>query len=307
MPRSVYINDLEDNICCRVLKFADDTKLIKKIACQEDIDSLQEDLHKLYNWSEDWQMLFNVSKCKSVHFGFNNTRHQYVLGDEVIQSAKEEKDLGIIIQDTLAVSKQVAKAVKTANTVLGTIRRTITNKTIQNITRLYKTLVRPHLEYCIQAWRPFLQKDIDKLENVQRRALKMIRNFHNLSYEERLKRTRLISLERRRERADLIEVFRILNKIDDLQPEDFFTLRDSSRNRRGHSKSLFKRQVRLNTRKFSFSERVVNAWNNLPERAVTSKTVNEFKSHIDPIMRRNGGLYISPRLTAPVTRTTDDT
>ena len=75
----------------------------------------------------------------------------------------------------------MAKAVKTANIALGTIRRTITNKTIQNITRLYKTLVLPHLEYCIQAWRPFLQKGIDKLENVQRRALKMIRNFHNIT------------------------------------------------------------------------------------------------------------------------------
>lgn len=233
-------------------------------------------------------------------------KHQYHLEEEVIQPANEEKDLGVIMHTSLNVSHQVAKSVNTANKILGTIRRTITNKTKQNIVRLYKTLVRPHLEYCIQAWRPHLQKDINKLENVQRRALKMIQGFNSIPYEERLKKTRLITLERRRTRADLIEVFRIVNGIDKVAAEDFFKFRSNTRSTRGHSKTIFKNQVRLNLRKFSFSQRIINEWNSLPERAIQSNTINQFKSHIDPIMRKSGGQYISPRLTAPLTRTTED-
>jgi hypothetical protein len=302
----IYINDLGDNISGKVLKFADDTKLIRKIGNQEDINNMQEDLNKLCKWSEDWQMLFNVSKCKCLHFGYNNTRHQYQLGNEYIESVAEEKDLGVIVHESLSVSHQVAKAVKTANKVVGTIRRTITNKSMYNIVRLYKTLVRPHLEYCIQAWRPYLQKDIVKLENVQRRALKMITGFNALTYEERLRRTNLLTLEKRRVRADLIEVFKIISELEKIPSSNFFTLRTDSHNRRGHSKTLFKRHVRLNSRKFSFSQRVVNEWNSLPEKAVQSTTINQFKSQIDPIMRSSGGHYISPRLAAPVTRATED-
>ena len=76
---------------------------------------------------------------------------------------------------------------------------------------LYKTIVRPHLEYCIQAWRPYRKKDIDMLERVQRRATKMIPKLRNISYEMRLKECGLTTLETRRLRGDQIEVFKILN------------------------------------------------------------------------------------------------
>ena len=77
------------------------------------------------------------------------------------------------------------------------------------ILQLYKSLVRPHLEYCVQALRPHLQKDIDLIEGVQRRATKMIPNLKNKTYEERLNNLQLTTLETRRLRGDSIEVFEI--------------------------------------------------------------------------------------------------
>ena len=134
----------------------------------------------------------------------------------------------------------------------------------------------------------------------------MIEVFNSFSYEERLKRTGLLSLESRRTRADLIEVFRILKQIDKITADELFNRRTTSHRTRGHSMMLFKGQVRLNTRKFSFSQRVINELNKLPEKVIISKTVNEFKSNIEDIMRKSEGQYISLRLTAPITRATEN-
>ena len=96
----------------------------------------------------------------------------------------------------------------------------------QLIVPLYKAIVRPHLEYCIQAWRPYRKKDIDKLERIQRRATKMIPKLIDLSYESCLLQCGLTTLETRRLRGDQIEVFKIVNGYEDVdrnmavEPED---------------------------------------------------------------------------------------
>ena len=137
----------------------------------------------------------------------------------------KEKDLGVIMNANMKVSEQCRIAASKANQVLGMIRRNITYKDKSLIVPLYKAIVRPHLEYCIQAWSPYLRKDIDMLEKIQRRATKLIPGLRDLRYEERLKECGLTTLETRRLRGDQIEVFKILNGYENIDTNIFLKLR----------------------------------------------------------------------------------
>ena len=92
---------------------------------------------------------------------------EYKMGDAVLGRTTQEKYLGVTFSADMKVLKQCQIAASKGNQVLGLIRRTITYKEKQLIVALYKATVRPHLEYCIQAWRPYRKKDIDKLERIQ--------------------------------------------------------------------------------------------------------------------------------------------
>ena len=123
---------------------------------------------------------------------------RYEINGEQIVDISEEKDLGIVIQNYLKWSKQCVKVSSSGNKILGMIRSTFVYQTKEAIVQLYKSLVRPYLEHCEQAWRPHLEKDIDLLERVQRRALKMIDEFKGMHYVDRLRKVGLPTLETRR-------------------------------------------------------------------------------------------------------------
>ena len=217
---TIYINDIDSDIKSKVSKFADDTKLGYACKSAEDCNIIQQDLDKIVKWSDAWQMSFNVEKCKVMHVGRNNGNHQYIMNNQVLQAVTEEKDLGVIYTDNMKTSKQCTAARNKANRVLGLINRTLTYKNKTNVTNLYKALVRPHLEYAVQAWAPSLKKDQIRIEGVQRRATKLIPELRNKEYEERLEEINLFKLSHRRARGDLIQVYKIFNRIDnvDLEP-----------------------------------------------------------------------------------------
>ena len=283
----IYINDLDDSITSNVLKFADDTKLFRKVNTDGDKQHLQNDLDRLVKWSEKWQMLFNFGKCKCLHTGHRNLNVNYKMGDTVLGTTVKEKDLGVTISADVKVSEQCGIAASKGNQILGLIRRNITYKGKKLIIPLYKAIVRPHLEYCIQAWRPYRKKDIDTLERIQRRATKIIPELRDLSYEERLKECGLTTLETRRLRGDQIEVFKILNGYENIDRNMFFSLKKDSRTR-GHEVKLVKDQCRLDIRKHSFSQRTINEWNKLSTDCVTASSVNMFKNKVDTYLRRAG-------------------
>ena len=134
----IYINDLDDDITSKVLKFADDTKVFRKIKSDADRQHLQDDLNKLIEWSEKWQVLFNFGKCKCLHTGHGNEDTQYTMGGTVQNTTVKEKDLGLTISADTKVSEQFGIAATKGNQILGLIRRNIVYKDIELIIPLYK-------------------------------------------------------------------------------------------------------------------------------------------------------------------------
>ena len=179
----VYIDDLEEGVTGNILKFADDTKLFRKTKQIGYKKKLQDDIDKLVRWSEKWQMLFNFGKCKCLHTGPGNTGMNYEMGGTILSKTVKEKDLWVSMNANMKVSEQCRIAASKGNQVIGMIRRNITYKEKSLIVPMYKAIVRPHLEYCIQAWSPDIRKYIDMLEKIQRRATKLIPGLKDLRYE----------------------------------------------------------------------------------------------------------------------------
>jgi len=172
---------------------------------------MQNDLSKLWSWSVEWQMLFNIDKCKVMHFRCKNTLFSYQLEGKCLEKVLEEKDLGIIISNDLKVSKRCTEAYAKANKMLGVIKRTIVYKTTDILLQLYKSLVRPRLECWISTWSPHYNKDKQLLKRIQHCFTLMLPGMEELSYTQRLWKLGLWSLKARRYHSDLIEVYKMLH------------------------------------------------------------------------------------------------
>ena len=194
-----------------------------------------------------------------------------------ILACSQEKDLGVLIDDCLTFTSHIHNAINKAQSVLGAMRRSFTFLDKQMFLILYKSLVRPHLEYANAVWAPHHQKYINLLERVQRRATRMVPSLKDLPYADRLKQLKLPSLCYRRRRGDMIQLYKIIHGLDRLDPSIFFE-RSSYSVTRGHNFKLSKKHCRLDIRKYCFSQRTVNYWNALPSCVVNSESVNQFKT-----------------------------
>ena len=184
------------------------------------------------------------------------------------------------MDNKLNFREHITSKVNIANRNLGIMFKTFTYMDQEMFLNLYKSMVRPHLEYGSQIWSPVYKKDKIIIENVQRRGTRLVKSLQHLPYEKRLETLGLPTLEYRRERADMVQVYKIISGIDKLDTDALLTFSSQGRTR-GHSLKLFKRRARLNLRKNSFSDRIVDVWNTLPEFVVKAPSVNAFKNRLN--------------------------
>ena len=142
----IFINDIDTVVggVDTIKKFADDTKVGKKVETEADIKVMQEALDSMCDWAVKWGMSFNIGKCKIMHMGRNNIRHEYTMGGQVLGTTSEERDIGVIVSDTLKPTAQCQKAAHTAQAVLGQISCAFHFRDRHVFVRLYAQYVRPH-------------------------------------------------------------------------------------------------------------------------------------------------------------------
>ena len=283
----IYINDILDTINSEGLLYADDTKIFRQIASKDDAKVLAQDVKNLETWSNVWLLKFHPDKCHVLSIGrFENIMHteRYIICDKEIEHVFEEKDLGIIIDGDLTFSEHISAKARTANSIVGLIRRAFAYLDKKSFKKLYTAFVRPHLEYAQSVWSPYSKKYIDIIENVQKRATKLVDGMVNMTYQERLEEIKLPSLAYRRKRGDMIEMYKHINLYNKNIISPIFKIK--SRPSRQHNHQVFIPKAKdgihgVHTN--AFYQRAIPVWNLLPKEVVDSTTLNSFKQNLDKV------------------------
>lgn len=268
--------------------FADDAKIYKCIKNEIDFTQLNQCCKEIFEWSENWLMKLNFSKCKVLTICHNrNKMVKYDYGFEIqnyghvhLEHVDSIKDLGVLMDSDFSFEEHIHDKINMANKMLGIINRNFVDLDQNSFILLYKGMVRCHLEYAVSVWSPYRKGLIFDVEKIQKRATKLIKGCKHLSYKDRLRHLQLPTLKYRRIRGDMIEVFKILNQVYDCNVVPSI-IRNFDTRTRGNSWKLRVERCKYDVRKFSFCNRVSNVWNSLPDYVVNSDSVNCFKNNLD--------------------------
>jgi hypothetical protein len=290
----IFINDMPKNLVNKSKLYADDCKLLAIIRSISDSLILQNDINKLSEWCDTWQVKFNDLKCKVLHFGKRNPKYEYKLkvkGSDnwyILESSDCEKDLGVMLSSNLKWGKQVTCAVAKANSILGRIKNSFSYFDVEMAKLVYTVFVRPHLEFAIPVWSPYLECDIKRLESVQHRATRVVKGIKKMKYEDRLKIYGLTDLRTRRERGDLIQFYKYVNKkeeisfVEDIKFSEAESLEGPAGGLRKDGLTYRKELVKNCLQRENFlTNRVADNWNKLPVEVKNAKSLNSFKARID--------------------------
>lgn len=284
----IFCTDLLDGTMTEGTIFADDLKTfhrISKLPRSVGDSELQLTINKIRDWSTKWSLPLNQEKCVHIQFGKSDSNNYHLFGTP-IKKVFEHRDLGLKVNSQLSWSSHISQVVSCGLRRVGLLRHVFKNLDIKSFKLLYKTYVRPLLEVNSSIWSPFLKKDIERLETVQKRAIRMVNCLRGqqLSYDDKLRILDLPSLQKRRRRGDLIETFKILRGFYDVDANGLFKFGSEfvdRRTRTNHNYKLARYKANLDRDLHFFTRRIVNDWNNLSSNTVDASTVDTFKSRLD--------------------------
>ena len=158
----LFINDLPQRVKSHCVLFADDAKLYKELKQLKDFEELQDDLYELCIWASKWLLFFNVQKCKVMHIGKGNPDFIYEMKDcnenkYHLKVVTSEKDLGITFQENLKFEEHISNVVSKANRLLGLVKRTFSYIDRTVFLTIYKSIIRPVIDYGDSVWNPSLK------------------------------------------------------------------------------------------------------------------------------------------------------
>ncbi len=280
---NLYVDDLDSVLPegLKVKKFADDTKIYCIYSLDEAAESanrLQQGLECIELWCHTWQMQLNVAKCSVMYFGSRNPCARYSLRGKELSCCDHQRDLGVVISRTACFSEHCLRTAASARRMTGLVFRTFRSRHLQVMLPLFKSIVRPILEYCTVIWNPHLQKDVDEIESVQRKFTKQISGIRTLTYDCRLDMLNLPTLASRRDYFDLLECYKLVRGL--VRSECSQSVAVSHTSTRGHDYKLvpMHHTPRLNIRKQFLTERVLRLWNALPHSIVELDNYSQFKA-----------------------------
>ena len=243
----------------------------------------QTDLNSIFDWASNKQLAIAADKCFVMHYGFNNPCSAYTLGvtngTALLSADAVSKDLGVWFSSSLKFSDHCGVVAKQGFVKVNLIFSNFESRQIDFLVKLYKVFVRSRIEYATEIWSPFLIRDIELIERVQRLFTRRLPGFSVFSYSERLAKLNLETLKHRRMVKDLVMTYKIVKGLVDLNFDLYFTFAHDRRTR-GHDFKLMVNRNRLDVRKHFFANRVVPYWNLLSNEIVNSPSVSVFKNRV---------------------------
>ena len=282
----IYISDIGDKLNVEPLVYIDDTKAIKKIHIEDDVEKLQEDISKLHEWGKRNNMEFNNGKFVVLRYGKNveiKENTSYFSGDteEIIEEKESTRDLGIIMQNNACFNEQIDKVCKKVRQKSGWLFRTFYNRQSWFLRHMWNSLVQPHIDYCSQLWAPGEGGELQRIEKLLKDFTSKIPEISHMTYWERLAKMKLNSQQRRIERYKIIYVWKSLENI---VPDTNITLANDESSRIGRMCRVpaMKPKERMK-REESFQTSGPKLFNCLPKsiRNLRGIGVEEFKENLD--------------------------
>ena len=292
-----YVLDLKDSLgSSDSLSFADDTKLIQIIRSLLDQMELQKDLGNVSEWAKNNNMLLHEKKFQLMNYSLSQSRLLRELpfapetlcyvtsGGTVVEPEPHIKDLGVWLSADGTWTYHIGDIVRRASIMSGWIFSAFKCRSREVLLTLYKALVRPLLEYCCLVWSPTKVSEIKAVENVQRAFTRKIYGMRELDYWEWLKSLKLMSLQRRRQRYELIHVWKIYNKlVPNCVGMEFHTGRLGIQ-AKTQKYPYWADSKRANQLYNSFSFRAPQLWNKLPREVTLSQSLSAFKANLGNFM-----------------------